>query len=78
MGKPAVNAKMTQQVNRLAYLPGATAAALYRIARFPGICRHTKIPGIPELAVDTGIAGVDPLVNRVIAAFIHRGTVKGF
>lgn len=78
MVKPAVNAKMTQQVNRLADLPGAAVVALYRIARRTGICRHAKIPGIPELAVNAGTAGADSLLNRVIATSIHRGTVKGF
>jgi hypothetical protein len=78
MVKPAVNAKMTQQGNQPADLPGAAVVALYRIARRIGICRHAKIPGIPELAVNTGAAGVDSSVNRGIAASIHRGTVKGF
>jgi hypothetical protein len=77
-GEPAVNANMTQPVNRLAHLPGAAVAGLYRIARFPGICRDTKRPGTSELAVNKGTAGVDSLVNRAIATLIHRGTVKGF
>ena len=78
MVKPAVNAKMTQQVNQLADLPGAAVVALYRIARRTGICRHAKIPGVAELAVNTVTAGADSLLNRVIDPSIHRGIIKGF
>ena len=69
---------MTQQESRPADLPGAAVMALYRIARSPGIGRHAKIPGIPELAVNTVAAGADSLQNRRIATLIHRGIVKEF